>query len=166
MNDCDLLKAYAETKSEEAFAELVRRYIDLVFSAALRQVGGDTHVAQDVVQCVFNDLARKAGSLSSRVVLSGWLCTSARYVATKIVRGEQRRRARELESQLMHEPFDTEAPPEWDKLEVVLDDAMHELKEADLNALLLRYFQGCEFRDIGEKIGISADGARMRVDRA
>src|ERR1041384_672298 len=83
MNDCDLLKAYVETKSEDAFAELVRRHIDLVFSAALRQVGGDVHLAQDVTQNVFNDLARKAGSLSGRVVLSGWLYTSARYAAAK-----------------------------------------------------------------------------------
>src|SRR3954470_20993361 len=106
MNDCDLLKAYAETKSEEAFAELVRRYIDLVFSAALRQVGGDAHLAQDVVQCVFNDLARKAGSLSSRVVLSGWLYTGARFAAAKLVRCEQRRRVRESHAEIMQQPSD------------------------------------------------------------
>src|SRR5690349_24439071 len=98
MNDRDLLKAYAETKSEEAFAELVRKHIDLVFSAALRQVGGDVHLAQDVTQSVFNDLARKAASLSSRAVLAGWLYTSARYAAAKIVRTEHRRRLREQES--------------------------------------------------------------------
>src|SRR3954464_14920506 len=69
MEDRDLLKAYAETKSEAAFAELVRKYIDLVFSAALRQVGGDVHLAQDVAQSVFNDLARKAQSLSAHAVL-------------------------------------------------------------------------------------------------
>src|SRR5678816_3061379 len=119
MNDCDLLKAYVSAKSEDAFAELVRRHIDLVFSAALRQVGGDAHLAQDVVQCVFDDLARKAGTLSSRVVLSGWLYTSARFAASKIVRGEQRRRARELESHFMQEPSDNDAAPKWDQLETV-----------------------------------------------
>ena len=168
MNDCDLLKAYAETKSEDAFAELVRRHVDLVFSAALRQVGGDQHRAQDVVQCVFNDLARKAGSLSARVVLAGWLYTSARFAAAKIVRTEQRRLARERESHFMHQPSDTGADPapDWDQLKTVLDEAMHDLKETDRNAIVLRYFQGCDYHDVAEQIGASRDGARMRVDRA
>src|SRR5437870_3576901 len=163
MSDCDLLKAYAETGSEDAFAELVRRYLDLVFSAALRQVSGDQHLAQDVVQCVFNDLARKAGSLSPRVVLSGWLYTSARFAAAKIVRTEQRRLARERESHFMHQPSGAgvEPAPDWDRLQTVLDEAMHDLKETDRNAIVLRYFQGCDFRAVGEKIGGSADSARM-----
>jgi RNA polymerase sigma factor (sigma-70 family) len=166
MKDCDLLKAYAETKSEEAFAELVRKHIDLVFSAALRQVGGDVHLAQDVTQSVFNDLARKAGSLSARVILGGWLYTSARYAAARIVRTEQRRRLRERESQFMNEPFTNDVPPDWEQLQTALDEAMHDLKEADRNAIVLRYFQGSSFEDVGQKIGASADGARMRVDRA
>ena len=166
MNDSDLLQAYVETKSEDAFAELVRRHLDFVFSAALRQVGGDTHLAQDVAQTVFNDLARKADSLSSRTVLSGWLYTSARFAAAKIVRTEQRRRARERESDLMNPPPDQDNAPDWDRLQTVLDDAMHDLKETDRDAVLLRYFNGCSFEDVGEKIGVSADGARMRVDRA
>jgi len=35
--DCDLLRRYAETQSEDAFAELVRRHVNLVYSAAMRQ---------------------------------------------------------------------------------------------------------------------------------
>lgn len=166
MNDRDLLKTYAETKSEEAFAELVRKHIDLVFSAALRQVGGDVHLAQDVTQSVFNDLARKAGSLSARVVLAGWLYTSARYAAARIVRTEQRRRLRERESQFMNEPSTNDVPPDWEQLETALDEAMLDLKESDRNAILLRYFQGSSFEDVRQKIGVSSDGARMRVDRA
>jgi hypothetical protein len=48
--DCELLRRYAETKSEDAFAELVRRHVNLVYSAAMRQVNGDSHLAQDVAQ--------------------------------------------------------------------------------------------------------------------
>jgi len=166
MNDCDLLKAYSETKSEEAFAELVRKHIDLVFSAALRQVGGDVHLAQDVTQSVFNDLARKAGSLSARVVLPGWLYTSARYAAARIVRTEQRRRLRERESQFMNDPSTNDTSADWEQLETALDEAMHDLKEADRNAIVLRYFQGSSFEDVGQKIGASADAARVRVERA
>src|SRR5512147_1381624 len=93
--DAQLLHDYATTNSQEAFGELVRRHVNLVYSTALRQVGGDTYLAKDVAQTVFTDLARKAHSLSRRPTLSGWLYTSARFAAAKAVRAEQRRRGRE-----------------------------------------------------------------------
>ena len=100
MNDSELLRRYAENGCETAFTELVKRHLDLVYSAAMRQVGGDTHLAQDVAQTVFVDLARKAASISARSVLTGWLYTSTRYAAAKIVRAEQRRHAREQEARV------------------------------------------------------------------
>ena len=95
MKDSELLARYAEEGSEMAFTELVRRHVDLVHSAALRQVGGNAALAQDVTQTVFIDLARKARTLSSRTVLTGWLYTSTRFAAAKQVRSEQRRLATE-----------------------------------------------------------------------
>ena len=92
MADMELLRQYAHRNSEAAFAALVTRYVNLVYSAALRQVNGDAHLAQDVAQTVFADLARKAGSLARRETLTGWLYTSAHYAATKIARTENRRR--------------------------------------------------------------------------
>ena len=94
-DDCDLLRRYARQRDEAAFAELVRRHVDLVYSAALRQVNGDAHLAQDATQLVFRDLARKAGALVSHRVLAGWLFTSTRFAVAKLVRSEQRRRTRE-----------------------------------------------------------------------
>src|SRR5208282_2742343 len=132
--DCELLRRYAETRSEAAFAELVQRHVNLVYSAALRQVNGDAHLAQDVAQMVFTDLARKADSLARRTTLTGWLYTSAHFAAAKIVRLESRRRNRE--EQFMREPTNEFVPevgrvtpcaPDWEKLRPVLDQAMHEL---------------------------------------
>src|SRR5262245_3125509 len=100
-SDSELLERYARNHSDSAFAELVARYVNLVYSAALRQVGNDAHLAQDVAQNVFVDLARKAGSLSTRPVLTGWLYTSTRYAAAMVVRREHRRRAREQEAHAM-----------------------------------------------------------------
>ena len=114
MNDSELLRRYAENGCEAAFTDLVKRHLDLVYSAAMRQVGGDTHLAQDVAQTVFLDLARKAASITPRSVLTGWLYTSTRYAATKVVRGEQRRRAREQEAYTMQELNNTPAgEPQW-----------------------------------------------------
>ncbi len=165
ISDSELLRQFAKTNSEDAFAELVKRHVNLVYSAAFRQVNGDEHFAQDVAQTVFTDLARKADSLSRRENLTGWLYTSAHFAAAKIVRGEKRRRDRE--EKFMREPNSETAPDvDWEKLRPTLDDAMHELKETDREAVLLRYFENRQFAEVGAKLGLNENAARMRVERA
>src|SRR5205823_5447873 len=94
MNTTDtqlLLRSYVEDHSEAAFQELVNRYINLVYSVAIRRVGGDTLLAEDVTQMVFTDLARKAASLPANLMLGGWLQRHSGFVAASVVRTEQRR---------------------------------------------------------------------------
>jgi RNA polymerase sigma factor (sigma-70 family) len=166
-DDAELIRRYVSEHSEEAFAELVRRHLGLVYQAALRQVGGDAHLAQDVAQRVFTDLARKAGSLRDRAVLAGWLYTSTRFAAAQAVRTEQRRRAREEEAQRMNELMsEAGGAAHWDALRPVIDDALHALGERDREAVLLRFFEGRAFADVGAKLEVSEDAARMRVERA
>ena len=175
--DADLLQRYAATRSEAAFAELVQRHVNLVYSAALRQVNGDAHLAQDVSQTVFTDLARKAGSLArgrdASSPLTGWLYTSAHFAAAKMVRGENRRRDREEKFMRESENSGMGVPPvqsanemEWEKLSPVLDAAMQELKESDREAVLLRYFENRQFAEVGARLGLNENAARMRVERA
>ena len=164
MSDPELLARFARSRSEDAFAELVRRHVNLVYSAALRQVGGDAHLAQDVAQTVFSDLARKAPALARRATLTGWLYTSARFAAAKIARAEHRRRDREEE--FMREPNDTAPETDWAQLGPVLDDVMHQLRETDREAILLRYFENRPFAEIGARCGLNENAARMRVERA
>jgi len=166
-DDATLLQRYVQERSETAFAELVNRHLGLVYQAALRQTGGDAHGAQDVAQAVFVDLARKASSLTQRPVLSGWLYTSTRYAAAQVVRGEQRRRVREEKAQIMSELTSDSSPvPDWNRLRPVIDDALHQLNERDRDAVLLRFFEGKPFSEIGAKLAVSEDAARVRVDRA
>ncbi len=161
----ELLRNYARTGSEEAFTELVRRHVDLVYSAALRQVGGDAHLAQDVAQTVFTDLAHKAASLSNCNSLTGWLYTSAYFAASKVARTEHRRRQRE--EQFMREPSQHATPEaDWEKLRPALDAVMHELNETDREAVLLRYFENRAFAEVGSKLNLNENAARMRVERA
>jgi RNA polymerase sigma factor (sigma-70 family) len=163
--DSELLATFARTNSEDAFAEVVQRHVNLVYSAALRQVNGDAHLAKDVAQTVFTDLAKKAAQLSRRENLSGWLYTSAHFAAAKIVRGENRRRDRE--EKFMREPTNESAPAaEWENFSSTLDDAMHELKETDRDVILLRYFENRPFAEVGAKLGLNENAARMRVERA
>jgi RNA polymerase sigma factor (sigma-70 family) len=93
--DVELLSRYATEHSEAAFAELTQRHVDLVYSAALRLVNGDVHSAQDVTQQVFTEVARQAKALARHPALVGWLYTTARQMALRANRTEQRRKARE-----------------------------------------------------------------------
>src|SRR5882672_6412310 len=164
--DTELLRRYVEERSEAAFAELVRLHLNLVYFAALRQVGGDAHRAKDVAQAVFTDLARKAQALSRHAVLTGWLYTSTHYAAAKVVRGEVRRQKHEQEAHTMNEILPTSTPgADWDRLRPVLDDVMLELNERDREAILLRFFEGQAFAAVGERLRVTEDAARMRVDR-
>ncbi len=163
--DHELLRQYARTGSEVAFAELVSRHVPLVYSAALRQVGGDAHLAHDVAQSVFTDLARKAAALCRRESLAGWLYTSAHFAASKLVRAEHRRRERE--EQFMSDPAHLPATElDWETLRPILDSAMHGLPETDREAVLLRYFENRPYAEVGAKLGLNENAARMRVERA
>jgi RNA polymerase sigma factor (sigma-70 family) len=168
-DDAELLRRYAEERDEAAFAELVRRHVNLVYSVALRTVNGDAHLAADAVQVVFTDLARKALSLSRHRVLAGWLFTSARFAAAKLVRGEQRRHVREQEAHLMHvldSNDDSAAQLDWERVRPVLDEVIGELAEPDREAILLRFFEGRDYASIGAKLNLADNTTRMRVDRA
>ena len=166
-DDAELLRRYADSGSEAAFAELVRRHLKLVYSVALRRMGGDTHRAQDVSQKVFIDLARKAGDLSGRPVLVGWLYRSAQFAARDLMRSEWRRQAREREAQaLLDLSADNGVAVDWNALHPVLDKAMGVLTESDRDAVLLRFAEERPFAQIGAALHITEDAARMRVDRA
>ena len=127
-DDAKLLRDYARDGSEASFGELVSRYVDLVYATALRQVNGDMHLAQDVTQSVFIDLARRAGVLSAVTVLGGWLYRHTGFTASKAVRSEQRRRIREQEAvnmNTLHNQPITDAA--WQQVAPVLDEAMQRL---------------------------------------
>lgn len=164
MDDTALLREYSSHGSEKAFAELVSRHIDLVYSAAVRQVG-DAHRAQDVTQAVFVLLAQKARTLSKDVILSGWLYRTARYVAADVLRVERRRQLREQKAMetMADESGDTHP---WEEIAPLLDAAMAELETKDRDAIVLRFFAGKSLREVGEQLGASEEAAQKRVSRA
>lgn len=166
-SDGELLRHYAKAHSDDAFTELVKRHVNLVYSAALRQVNGDTHLAQDVAQTVFADLARKAASLSDRAALAGWLYTCTHFAAAKAVRTESRRRNHEQQAHAMQDLVSAPPPDSgWEQLRPVLDAAMHELSECERELLLARYFEQRRLTDMGKSLGLGEDAVRKRVERA
>jgi RNA polymerase sigma factor (sigma-70 family) len=167
MGDWQLLQAYANSRSEAAFAEVVSRHLDWVYSVALRHVG-DPHLAEDVVQSVFVLLARKARDLGPGTRLGGWLFRTTCHVAAHAVRAEQRRKNREATACTMSP--DTTSPDTseilWEQLTPHLDQAVAALPQADRSAILLRFYEKQPLRQVGEKLGVSEEAAKKRVSRA
>src|SRR5262245_14093195 len=162
-DDMTLVREYAQSNSEQAFATLVSRHINLVYSVALRQLG-DASLAEEVSQAVFIILARKAKSLSPKTILSGWLCRTARYVSAAILKNQRRRQSREQESHmqsLLNQPDSTA----WNQIAPILDEALNCLGEKEHDAVVLRFFDDKDLREIGAAMGTTEDAARMRVNR-
>jgi RNA polymerase sigma factor (sigma-70 family) len=163
-DDSALLRQYAEDHSDEAFAALVTRHLNLVYSVALRCVG-DPHLAEEVAQAVFIILAKKAVQLRHDKALSSWLFQTTRLTANNFVRGETRRHRREQEAH-MQSVLNESGSDVWPRIAPLLDDAVAGLDEKDRHAIVLRFYEGRNLREIGAALGTSEDAAEKRVSRA
>jgi RNA polymerase sigma factor (sigma-70 family) len=162
-SDLELLRAFARDQSQDAFTTLVQRHVNLVYSAAFRQVRC-AQLAEEVTQSVFTDLARSAARLKPGTVLTAWLYEVTRRTGINMVRGEVRRQIREQIASEMNVMSATNN--DWSHIEPLLDEAMHALDETDRAALLLRYFENKSLREVGAALGASDDAAQKRVSRA
>jgi RNA polymerase sigma factor (sigma-70 family) len=160
-DDMTLLREYARCNSEEAFAALVSRHINLVYSVALRDLH-DPYLAEEVTQVVFIILARKAESLSSKIILSGWLCRTARYASANALTIQRRRQQREQEA-YMQSNLNQSDSDAWTQIAPLLGGAMEQLSQKDHDAVVLRFFEGKSFQEIGTAFGASENAAKKRV---
>jgi RNA polymerase sigma factor (sigma-70 family) len=166
MNDQQLLDAFVRQGSEDALARLVHRHVDLVYSAALRQVR-DPHLAEDVTQTTFIALVRHAPRLTGERVLPAWLLLTARNAALDAVKARSRRNRHEREAAQMTPNL--RQPPdesEWEQVAPHLDEALASLSADDRRAVTLKYFEGCTAEQVAGRLGVSADAARQRLHRA
>jgi RNA polymerase sigma factor (sigma-70 family) len=164
MNDWRLIREYLDDGSETAFAKLVNRYVDLVYSVALRKVG-NPHDAEEITQTVFCQLAQKVRRLPSTTIITSWLYHAACLQSLHFLRTERRRRQRETEVAHMNlSGPETEA--RWQEVAPHLDAALGGIGEQDRIVILQRFFQRQSLREVGGALGVSEDAARMRVNRA
>jgi RNA polymerase sigma factor (sigma-70 family) len=165
MTDQELLRDYARHGSESAFAELVRRHVDLVYSAAVRIARNGT-AAQDITQNVFIALARSAKHLTNRPVLAGWLHQTTRNIAANTIRSALRRSVYEQEAATMNELLTSPNENSWEDIAPQIDEALAALADSDRNAILLRYFQRKTAHEMALTLEISDEAAQKRVNRA
>ena len=165
MDDMALLREYAARNSETAFETLVSRRIGFVYSAALRQVR-DPNLAEEVTQAVFIILAQKAGRISGKTILAGWLFRTTRFAALAQMRADAKRRRREQEANMQSELQPTAPDLFWEQMSPLLDEALATLGETDRQAVLLRFFENKSLAEVGRSLGTGEDTARKRVARA
>lgn len=165
VSDSELLDQFARHASEDAFGKLVRRYIGLVHSIALRHTN-NPHNAEEITQAVFIILARKAGSVGGKTILSGWLYHTARLTAANYRRSEFSRTRREQKAFMQSNQ--EKKPPDlaWHELVPLLDQAMARLGVTDRNAVVLRYFENKTLTEVGVALGMEERAAQKRVSRA
>src|SRR4051812_15199231 len=163
-DDHELLARYVREGSESAFASLVARHVNLVFSTARRFVSSP-HQAEEITQAVFIILARKAGSLRRGTALSGWLYQTARLTAANFVRSERRRQRREQEAFMQSRLNEPEAAA-WEQITPLLDEAMGRLGETDRDAVVLRFFDNKTLQEVGATLNLTESAAHKRVTRA
>lgn len=168
-DDLALLRDYAANGSEAAFGELVTRRVDFVYSAALRQTR-DPHRAEEITQAVFILLARKAGKISGKTILAGWLFKATRYTALAQTHAEMKRSMRtatiEKELQMRAEIQPAATDDLWPQMSPLLDEALAALGETDRQAVLLRFFENRSLAEVGQRLGLGEDAARKRIGRA
>ena len=172
MDDLELLRQYAGSPAavdhgaQDALGRLAERYVDLVYSAALRQVR-DPHTAADVTQNVFVVLLRNARRIRPGTPLGPWLLRVTRYAAVDAIRAEARRRRHEQEAARMAEAIQPQPDEgEWQQIAPLLDEAISRLGERNRSALVLQYFQGLSGSEVARRLKISEEAARQRVSRA
>jgi RNA polymerase sigma factor (sigma-70 family) len=164
-NDMELLRDYARQNSEAAFAELVRRHIALVYSAALRHVGIAAQ-AEEITQAVFIILARKASGLRPDTVLEGWLYETTRLTSLSFMRGERRRQFREQEAYMQSILQESTDDLLWNQLAPLLDEAMSRLGRKDRDAVVLRFFKEKSVREVAATLQVNEAAAQRRILRA
>jgi RNA polymerase sigma factor (sigma-70 family) len=162
-DDMALVREFAASRSERAFETLVTRHVNLVYSAALRQAH-DADLAQEITQAVFIILARKAGSLSPKTILSGWLYRTAQFAAKDALKIQRRRQLREQEA-FMERVLQNEPDAAWEPLSPLLDEAMARLRDKDRDAIVLRFFENKNLKEVGMALGLEERAAQKRVAR-
>lgn len=164
MNDHDLIREFASSRSEHAFRRLVDRHCALVYSVATR-VTRNPDLARDVSQQVFSKLAAKPGSIPASLPLAAWLHRTTRSLAIDLVRSEQSRKQREI-AHSTSPAMNSEPAPDWSRLEPVIDTLIDELPEIDRRAVVMRFYEKRSHGAIGAVLGLSEEATRKRLDRA
>lgn len=162
--DADLVRRFADTRDEGAFAALVRRHAALVFGVCRRVLRHDQD-AEDAFQATFVAFARNADRVRRPEAVANWLYGVAHNVARRARTARARRAAHEAEAAARPRP---EPAPEPDTdLARVIDAELAALAEKYRAAIVLCDLGGLTTEQAAEAVGCPAKtlGTRLRRGR-
>ena len=166
--DTQLLERFLRLRDEAAFGLLMRRHGPLVFGVC-RRVLHHTEDAEDALQATFLMLARKAGAISRRESVSGWLYTVAYRIAlrAKLKSAKRTHQQRPLEdvpdNESGNDPADRTVCRE---LRQLLDSELSQIPEKYRVAFLLCHVEGKTRTEAAEYLGCPCGTLQSRVGRA
>jgi RNA polymerase sigma factor (sigma-70 family) len=165
--DIELLRSYVASRDELAFAQLVERHSEWIFSAARRRLRDD-HLADDAVQAVYVVLASKASQLveSKRGSLSAWLFHVMHFTCARLLRSQSRRAAFEELAGPALARDDVNKVSQDGRLLVLMEDSISQLRALEREIVVRRFYQRESFAEIGDALNITSEAARKRVSRA
>ncbi len=158
-----LLMARYQGGELEAFEELYVRTLPTIrgYLAAMTR---DASRTADLAQETYLQIHRSRHTYDPRLPVKPWVLAIARHVRLSDERSRWRRRAREvsdLEGVDMPVPAEVEGLAERDELARGLAVLPADRREA----LVLHHVHGLSFREIGQVVGVSEGGARIRASR-
>jgi RNA polymerase sigma factor (sigma-70 family) len=163
--DGRLLRRFAQTRDDAAFAELVRRLGPMVLGVC-RRVTGDDHLAEDSFQAAFLVLARRPEAVRAPGTVGGWLYGVAVRVAQKARAMSARRRTREVTVPSVPERAGEPAePPDADALRA-LDEEVAALPDHLRAAVVACELGGATRADAAARLGVPEGTLSSRLARA
>jgi RNA polymerase sigma factor (sigma-70 family) len=165
--DRELLARFARHRSEEAFAQLVRRHLDLVYGTALRHLRGNVSRTTEVTQAVFAALAARASELAAHPHPADWLYRTARACAAEAVRTELLRPDPTPRSHSAHPlPLGSAGEETTGLTGAALHDALAALDPASRELLLLRFPGGHAPGTVAALLELREETVREALARA
>ena len=162
--DAELLRRFATSRNEAAFAALVRRHGPLVWGVCRNLLPCDAD-AEDAFQATFLALVRSATSVKKTATLGGWLHGVAFRVAMKARRSAVRRRQRE-QKVAVPESSAAVADTAWDELQAAVHEEVSHLPEKLRLAFVLCCLQGKSQRDAAADLGWKIGTLSARLTQA
>ncbi|HUR53482.1 MAG TPA: sigma-70 family RNA polymerase sigma factor, partial [Gemmataceae bacterium] len=162
-SDKELLRRFAESGDQSAFAAVTERHAGMVFGVCKRVLHSRAD-AEDACQAVFLILARKAGALRWQASVANWLYATARKVARNARVAAARRAKREGAVAVAEAvpPADTVTGPE---VLAALDEELERLPPRYREPLVLCYLEGLTRDEAATRLGVPETTLKSQLER-
>ncbi len=163
-DDARLIRVFLEG-DESAFEEIVRRYRQMVYFAAIKMVGNHDD-ADDVAQKTFISAYKNLKGFQGKSSLKTWLYRITMNYSKNLIRDRRRHVGEEVFENTATYESDVQDRMERQQQRKSIDEAMESLPPRQREVLHLRAQQGLSYAEITEIIGGSVSAAKVNYHYA